>query len=127
MIGHVLAGGGAVPAPLPEWWFLDCGPGGLEPLNRDPGEWRELDEAREDACYALANLLAAAVMKCRGATCLTPGEVPVALENALNSSAARTLIRQHEGLYAHEATYPNSCTDLADGSRSFVGIGEVSQ
>ena len=28
-----------VVAPPPNWWFLDCGPGGLEPLNRDPGEY----------------------------------------------------------------------------------------
>lgn len=28
-----------VHAPLPVWWYLDCGPGGLEPLNRNPGEY----------------------------------------------------------------------------------------
>ncbi len=30
-------------APAPNWWFLDCGPGGLEPLSRDPGEYSSCD------------------------------------------------------------------------------------
>lgn len=29
---------------LPVWWFLNCGPGGLEPLNRDPGEYSACDD-----------------------------------------------------------------------------------
>lgn len=30
-------------AQLPIWWFLNCGPGGLLPLNRDPGEYSSCD------------------------------------------------------------------------------------
>lgn len=32
-----------VVAPLSVWWSLNCGPTGLEPLNRDPGEYSACD------------------------------------------------------------------------------------
>lgn len=31
-------------APPPIRWFLNCGPGGLEPLNRNPGEFADCED-----------------------------------------------------------------------------------